>query len=55
MLITNGTWADSWPALRPLISTRTPPGRGRRPAFLVPTDTPGLSRRTIHGKLRLRG
>jgi alkylation response protein AidB-like acyl-CoA dehydrogenase len=31
------------------------PGHKGVSAFLVPTDTPGLGRRTIHGKLGLRG
>ncbi|WP_406351023.1 acyl-CoA dehydrogenase family protein [Streptomyces sp. NBC_00658] len=52
MFITNGTWADV--VLLFARSTDTPGHKGVS-AFLVPTDTPGLSRRTIHGKLGLRG
>ncbi|MFI0115429.1 acyl-CoA dehydrogenase family protein [Streptomyces globisporus] len=50
--ITNGTWADVV-----LLFARTNDGPGHRgvSAFLVPADTPGLTRRTIHGKLGLRG
>ncbi|MER7624499.1 acyl-CoA dehydrogenase family protein [Streptomyces sp. NPDC126503] len=50
--ITNGTWADL-----ALIFARTGDAPGHRgvSAFLVPTDTPGLTRRPIHGKLGLRG
>jgi alkylation response protein AidB-like acyl-CoA dehydrogenase len=50
--ITNGTWADL-----ALIFARTgdAPGHKGVSAFLVPTDTPGLTRRPIHGKLGLRG
>ncbi|MFG1649405.1 acyl-CoA dehydrogenase family protein [Micromonospora sp. NPDC049275] len=49
--ITNGTTADV-----ALIFARTG-GSGHRgiTAFLVPTDSPGLTRREIHGKLGLRG
>ncbi|MFJ9681340.1 acyl-CoA dehydrogenase family protein [Streptomyces sp. NPDC101194] len=52
MFITNGTWADVV-----LLFARTGdiPGHRGISAFLVPTDTPGLGRRTIHGKLGLRG
>ncbi|GGT75808.1 acyl-CoA dehydrogenase family protein [Streptomyces lateritius] len=52
MFITNGTWADV-----ALLFARTndAPGHKGVSAFLVPTDTPGLTRRTIHGKLGLRG
>ncbi|WP_433634399.1 acyl-CoA dehydrogenase family protein [Nocardia sp. CA-120079] len=51
MFITNGTWADV-----ALIFARTG-GEGHRgiTAFLVPTDSPGFTARTIHGKLGLRG
>lgn len=51
MFITNGTWADLV-----LLFARTgeEPGRGIS-AFLVPADSPGLTRREIHGKLGLRG
>ncbi|MET7515540.1 acyl-CoA dehydrogenase family protein [Streptomyces sp. NPDC005480] len=52
MFITNGTWADV--VLLFARSTRAPGHKGVT-AFLVPTDTPGLTRRTIHGKLGLRG
>ncbi|MCX5306915.1 MULTISPECIES: acyl-CoA dehydrogenase family protein [Streptomyces] len=50
--ITNGTWADVV-----LLFARTggEPGHRGISAFLVPTDTPGLTRREIHGKLGLRG
>ncbi|WNI14878.1 acyl-CoA dehydrogenase family protein [Actinacidiphila sp. ITFR-21] len=51
MFITNGTWADVV-----LLFARTGgPGHRGISAFLVPTDTPGLTRREIHGKLGLRG
>ncbi|MFI2372591.1 acyl-CoA dehydrogenase family protein [Streptomyces sp. NPDC018833] len=52
MFITNGTWADVV-----LLFARTGDAPGHRgvSAFLVPADTPGLTRRTIHGKLGLRG
>ncbi|GCD46956.1 acyl-CoA dehydrogenase family protein [Streptomyces paromomycinus] len=52
MFITNGTWADVV-----LLFARTggAPGHKGVSAFLVPTDTPGLERREIHGKLGLRG
>ncbi|MFD6417680.1 acyl-CoA dehydrogenase family protein [Streptomyces sp. NPDC060194] len=52
MFITNGTWADV--ALVFARGDDTPGHRGIS-AFLVPTDTPGLTRRTVHGKLGLRG
>ncbi|MFI7121295.1 acyl-CoA dehydrogenase family protein [Amycolatopsis sp. NPDC049868] len=48
MFITNGTWAQV-----ALTFARTSE-RGLT-AFLVPTDSPGLSAREIHGKLGLRG
>ncbi|MFD5620102.1 acyl-CoA dehydrogenase family protein [Streptomyces yangpuensis] len=50
--ISNGTWADV-----ALLFARTgeEPGHRGVSAFLVPTDTPGLTRREIHGKLGLRG
>ncbi|MFF9081394.1 acyl-CoA dehydrogenase family protein [Streptomyces rubiginosohelvolus] len=50
--ITNGTWADVV-----LLFARTGDSPGHRgvSAFLVPADAPGLTRRTIHGKLGLRG
>jgi alkylation response protein AidB-like acyl-CoA dehydrogenase len=51
MFITNGTWAEV-----ALVFARTGgPGHRGISAFLVPTDTPGLGRREIHGKLGLRG
>ncbi|MFK0048276.1 acyl-CoA dehydrogenase family protein [Streptomyces sp. NPDC090741] len=52
MFITNGTWADVV-----LLFARTggEPGHRGISAFLVPADTPGLTRREIHGKLGLRG
>jgi alkylation response protein AidB-like acyl-CoA dehydrogenase len=52
MFITNGTWADVV-----LLFARTGGALGHRgvSAFLVPADTPGLTRRAIHGKLGLRG
>ncbi len=51
MFITNGMWADVV-----LLFARTG-GSGPRgvTAFLVPMDSPGLTRREIHGKLGLRG
>ncbi|MGV9880346.1 acyl-CoA dehydrogenase family protein [Streptomyces sp. NPDC003006] len=52
MFITNGTWAD---VVLLFARTNDTPGHRGVSAFLVPTDTPGLSRRTIHGKLGLRG
>ncbi|MFJ7780277.1 acyl-CoA dehydrogenase family protein [Streptomyces yangpuensis] len=50
--ISNCTWADV-----ALLFARTgeEPGHRGVSAFLVPTDTPGLTRREIHGKLGLRG
>ncbi|MCS0636061.1 acyl-CoA dehydrogenase family protein [Streptomyces sp. LP05-1] len=52
MFITNGTWADLV-----LLFARTGEAPGHRgiSAFLVPADTPGLTRRPVHGKLGLRG
>ncbi|GIF72484.1 acyl-CoA dehydrogenase family protein [Asanoa siamensis] len=51
LFITNGTWADV-----ALVFARTGgPGPRGVTAFLVETDTPGLTRREIHGKLGLRG
>ncbi|WP_030622886.1 acyl-CoA dehydrogenase family protein [Streptomyces sclerotialus] len=52
MFITNGTWAD---VVLLFARTGEAPGHKGVSAFLVPTDTPGLSRREIHGKLGLRG
>ncbi|SIM79890.1 acyl-CoA dehydrogenase family protein [Micromonospora cremea] len=49
--ITNGTTADV-----ALVFARTGgPGHRGITAFLVPTESPGLTRREIHGKLGLRG
>ncbi|MFE7316240.1 acyl-CoA dehydrogenase family protein [Streptomyces sp. NPDC057555] len=51
MFITNGTVADVV-----LLFARTGgPGHKGISAFLIPADTPGLTRRPIHGKLGLRG
>ncbi|MGW3741917.1 acyl-CoA dehydrogenase family protein [Streptomyces sp. NPDC005146] len=50
--ITNGTWAD---VVLLFARTDDTPGHKGISAFLVPTATPGLTRRTIHGKLGLRG
>ncbi|MCX5408271.1 acyl-CoA dehydrogenase family protein [Streptomyces sp. NBC_00335] len=52
MFITNGTWAD---VVLLFARTNEDPGHRGISAFLVPTDTPGLARREIHGKLGLRG
>ena len=52
MFITNGTWAD---VVLLFARTNDAPGHRGISAFLVPTDTPGLTRRTVHGKLGLRG
>ncbi|WP_329466032.1 acyl-CoA dehydrogenase family protein [Streptomyces sp. NBC_01431] len=52
MFITNGTWAD---VVLLFARTNSEPGHRGVSAFLVPADTPGLSRRAIHGKLGLRG
>ncbi|MGQ0624223.1 MAG: acyl-CoA dehydrogenase family protein [Sporichthyaceae bacterium] len=50
LFITNGTWADF-----ALIFARTgEPGPKGVTAFLVPTDLPGFSVTSIHGKLGLR-
>ncbi|MBQ1048954.1 acyl-CoA dehydrogenase family protein [Micromonospora sp. C51] len=48
--ITNGTTADV-----ALLFARTGPGHRGITAFLVPTDSPGLTRSEIKGKLGLRG
>ena len=48
MFITNGTWADV-----ALVFARA--GDDGVTAFLVPTDAPGFSANTLHGKLGLRG
>ncbi|MFE1548502.1 acyl-CoA dehydrogenase family protein [Streptomyces sp. NPDC058718] len=52
MFITNGTWAD---VVLLFARTGDTPGHKGVSAFLVPTDTPGLTRRAVHGKLGLRG
>ncbi|MEU2127786.1 acyl-CoA dehydrogenase family protein [Streptomyces sp. NPDC018352] len=52
MFITNGTWAD---VVLLFARTDDSPGHKGISAFLVPTGTPGLGRRVIHGKLGLRG
>ncbi|RST22130.1 acyl-CoA dehydrogenase [Streptomyces sp. WAC04770] len=52
MFITNGTWAD---VVLLFARTNDAPGHRGVSAFLVPADTPGLTRHTIHGKLGLRG
>ncbi|MEV7566785.1 acyl-CoA dehydrogenase family protein [Streptomyces tanashiensis] len=52
MFITNGTWAD---LVLLFARTNDTPGHKGVSAFLVPTDTPGLTRRPVHGKLGLRG
>ncbi|MFJ3831734.1 acyl-CoA dehydrogenase family protein [Streptomyces sp. NPDC090046] len=52
MFITNGTWAD---VVLLFARTGDEPGHRGVSAFLVPTGTPGLTRREIHGKLGLRG
>ncbi|MFD7612138.1 acyl-CoA dehydrogenase family protein [Streptomyces sp. NPDC059828] len=52
MFITNGTWAD---VVLLFARTNDSPGHRGVSAFLVPTATPGLTRRAIHGKLGLRG
>jgi alkylation response protein AidB-like acyl-CoA dehydrogenase len=52
MFITNGTWAD---VVLLFARTNDLPGHKGVSAFLVPADTPGLTRRTLHGKLGLRG
>ncbi|OIJ90854.1 acyl-CoA dehydrogenase [Streptomyces sp. MUSC 14] len=52
MFITNGTWAD---VVLLFARSTDAPGHKGVSAFLVPTSAPGLTRRTIHGKLGLRG
>ncbi|MFE2925322.1 acyl-CoA dehydrogenase family protein [Streptomyces goshikiensis] len=52
MFITNGTWAD---VVLLFARTGDEPGHRGVSAFLVPTGSPGLTRREIHGKLGLRG
>ncbi|MCK8679292.1 acyl-CoA dehydrogenase family protein [Streptomyces lichenis] len=52
MFITNGTWAD---VVLLFARTEDTPGPKGVSAFLVPADSPGLTRRPVHGKLGLRG
>ncbi|MFF7216933.1 acyl-CoA dehydrogenase family protein [Streptomyces sp. NPDC008238] len=52
MFITNGTWAD---VVLLFARTNDAPGHKGVSAFLVPTDSPGLARYEVHGKLGLRG
>ncbi|CAL9618661.1 Acyl-CoA dehydrogenase [Streptomyces sp. enrichment culture] len=52
MFITNGTWAD---VVLLFARSTDAPGHKGVSAFLIPADTPGLTRRTLHGKLGLRG
>ncbi|MFF1452506.1 acyl-CoA dehydrogenase family protein [Streptomyces sp. NPDC058274] len=52
MFITNGTWAD---VVLLFVRSTDAPGHQGVSAFLVPAETPGLTRRTLHGKLGLRG
>ncbi|MFJ9212153.1 acyl-CoA dehydrogenase family protein [Streptomyces sp. NPDC102264] len=52
MFITNGTWAD---VVLLFARTNDAPGHRGLSAFLVPADSPGLTRRELHGKLGLRG
>ncbi|MFF3379447.1 acyl-CoA dehydrogenase family protein [Streptomyces sp. NPDC002680] len=52
MFITNGTWAD---VVLLFARSTDAPGHKGVSAFLVPADTPGLTRRPLHGKLGLRG
>ncbi|MFI6208631.1 acyl-CoA dehydrogenase family protein [Streptomyces sp. NPDC051041] len=52
MFITNGTWAD---VVLLFARSTDAPGHKGVSAFLVPAGTPGLTRRTVHGKLGLRG
>lgn len=52
MFISNGTWAD---VVLLFARTNDEPGHRGVSAFLVSADTPGLTRREIHGKLGLRG
>ncbi|GAB3205234.1 acyl-CoA dehydrogenase family protein [Marinactinospora thermotolerans] len=51
MFITNGPWAD----LALVFARTADEGRRAITAFLVPTDTPGFTANTLHGKLGLRG
>ncbi|WP_338678172.1 acyl-CoA dehydrogenase family protein [Streptomyces sp. SCSIO 30461] len=52
MFITNGTWAE---VVLLFARTNDSPGHLGVSAFLLPAETPGLTRRAIHGKLGLRG
>ncbi|MBT2477054.1 acyl-CoA dehydrogenase family protein [Streptomyces sp. ISL-94] len=52
MFITNGSWAD---VVLLFARTNDTPGHRGISAFLVPADSPGLTRREVHGKLGLRG
>ena len=52
MFITNGTWAD---VVLLFARSTDAPGHKGISAFLVPAESPGLTRRTLHGKLGLRG
>ncbi|MFD9907839.1 acyl-CoA dehydrogenase family protein [Streptomyces sp. NPDC059063] len=52
MFITNGTWAD---VVLLFARTNDAPGHKGVSAFLVPADSPGLTRRPVRGKLGLRG
>ncbi|MEU8775938.1 acyl-CoA dehydrogenase family protein [Streptomyces sp. NPDC048606] len=52
MFITNGTWAD---VVLLFARTNDTPGHRGISAFLVPADSPGLTRREVRGKLGLRG
>ncbi|MFG2297441.1 acyl-CoA dehydrogenase family protein [Streptomyces sp. NPDC048603] len=52
MFITNGTWAD---VVLLFARTGDEPGHRGISAFLVPADSPGLTRREVRGKLGLRG
>lgn len=51
MFITNGTWAD----VILLFARTSDEGAQGISAFLLPTDTPGVSRTSVKGKLGLRG
>lgn len=57
MFITNGTWAEVALVFARTGAVDDPSAAGHRgvSAFLVPTDTPGLTRTPVHGKLGLRG
>ncbi|MEZ0069384.1 alkylation response protein AidB-like acyl-CoA dehydrogenase [Streptacidiphilus sp. MAP12-20] len=57
MFITNGTWAEVALVFARTGNPADPAQAGHKgvSAFLVPTDSPGLTRTTVHGKLGLRG